>query len=213
MNRFHSKSSKCSLYVSSGLLSSHPISIHLTKTCLLGGIKGPLRFYLALGKKAKTTHNIFLLPSVRVQFAPSEPSNSLFSMVRPVTVAMYHLFGNYRAWVKFHTSGPAKLKRTLHITHFVGISTKSPLFVGAYMLGRFSRVQLFATLWTVAHQAPLSMASSRQEYWSGMPFSSPGDLPDPGIEPEFFTFPGLAGKFFTTSATWMLPLALFSSVA
>ena len=40
-----------------------------------------------------------------------------------------------------------------------------------------------ATLWTVAHQAPLSMEFSRQEYWSGLPFPSPGDLPDPGIEP------------------------------
>ena len=46
-----------------------------------------------------------------------------------------------------------------------------------------SRVQLFAILWTVAHQAPLSMGFSRQEYWSGLPFPSPGDLPDPGIEP------------------------------
>ena len=46
-----------------------------------------------------------------------------------------------------------------------------------------SRVQLFATPWTTAHQAPLSMGFSRQEYWSGVPFPSPGDLPDPGIEP------------------------------
>ena len=46
-----------------------------------------------------------------------------------------------------------------------------------------SRVRLFATPWTVAHQAPPSMEFSRQEYWSGLPFSSPGDLPDPGIEP------------------------------
>ena len=46
-----------------------------------------------------------------------------------------------------------------------------------------SRVQLFATLWTVAYQAPLSMGFSRQEYFSGLPFPSPGDLPDPGIEP------------------------------
>ena len=45
-----------------------------------------------------------------------------------------------------------------------------------------SCVRLFATLWTVAHQAPLSMVFSRQEYWSGLPFPSPGDLPDPGIE-------------------------------
>ena len=45
-----------------------------------------------------------------------------------------------------------------------------------------SRVQLFATLWTVAYRAPLSMRFSRQEYCSGLPFPSPGDLPDPGIE-------------------------------
>ena len=47
-----------------------------------------------------------------------------------------------------------------------------------------SCVQLFATLWTVAHQAPLYMGFSRQEYWSGLPFPYPGDLPDPGIEPR-----------------------------
>ena len=46
-----------------------------------------------------------------------------------------------------------------------------------------SRVRLFATPWTVAHQAPQSMEFSRQEYWSGLPFPSPGDLPNPGIEP------------------------------
>ena len=45
-------------------------------------------------------------------------------------------------------------------------------------------VRLFATPWTVAHQAPPSMGFSRQEYWSGWPFPSPGDLPDPGIEPR-----------------------------
>ena len=47
-----------------------------------------------------------------------------------------------------------------------------------------SRVQLFATLWTAAYQAPLSMGFSRQQSWSGLPFPSPGDLPDPGIEPR-----------------------------
>ena len=46
-----------------------------------------------------------------------------------------------------------------------------------------SCVRLFATTWTVPHQAPLSMGFSRQEYWSGLSFPSPGDLPDPGIEP------------------------------
>ena len=47
-----------------------------------------------------------------------------------------------------------------------------------------SRVQLFAAPWTVAYYTPLSMGFSRQEYWSGLPFPSPEDLPDPGIEPR-----------------------------
>ena len=47
-----------------------------------------------------------------------------------------------------------------------------------------SRVRLFVTPWTVAYQAPLSIRFSRQEYWSGLPFPSPGDLSDPGIEPR-----------------------------
>ena len=51
------------------------------------------------------------------------------------------------------------------------------------MVSSFSRVQLFETSWTVAHQAPLSMGFSRQEYWSGLPFTSAGDLSDPGMEP------------------------------
>ena len=46
-----------------------------------------------------------------------------------------------------------------------------------------SHVRLFATPWTVAHQTPLSMGSPRQEHWSGLPFPSSGDLPNPGIEP------------------------------
>ena len=54
----------------------------------------------------------------------------------------------------------------------------------AIFLVPLSRVQLFATPWTVAHQAPLSMGFFRQEYWSGLPFPSPGDLPDPGIKPR-----------------------------
>ena len=71
------------------------------------------------------------------------------------------------------------------------------------VLSRFSRVQLFATLWTKAYQAPLSIGFSRQEQWSGLPCPPPGEeLPDPGIEPMSLTSPALAGRFFTTSATW-----------
>ena len=60
--------------------------------------------------------------------------------------------------------------------------------------------------WTVAHQAPLSMAFSRQEYWSGLSFPSPGDLPDPGIKPASLMSPGSVGRFFTTSASWKAPI-------
>ena len=56
----------------------------------------------------------------------------------------------------------------------------------------------FPTPWTTAHQAPLSMGFPRQEYWSGLPFPSPGNLPHPGIEPVSLMSPALAGGFFTT---------------
>ena len=59
-----------------------------------------------------------------------------------------------------------------------------------------SCVQLFATLWTVSHQSLLSMEFSRQEYWSGLPFPTPGDLPNSRIEPA--SSPGLAGRFSNT---------------
>ena len=72
------------------------------------------------------------------------------------------------------------------------------------MLSHFSRVWLFGTPSTVARQALLSMEFSRQEYWSGLPFPSPGDLPDPGIEPASLTSLPLIGGFFTTATTSIL---------
>ena len=64
------------------------------------------------------------------------------------------------------------------------------------MLSCFSHVLHFVTLWTVARKTPLSMEFSRQEYWSGLPCSPSGDLPDPGIEPTSFTSPALVDGFF-----------------
>ena len=63
-----------------------------------------------------------------------------------------------------------------------------------------SCVQLFETSWTVAYQAPLSTGFPRQEYWSRMPFPTPADLPNPGIEPMSLESPALADRYFTTSA-------------
>ena len=71
-----------------------------------------------------------------------------------------------------------------------------------YVLCCFSCIQLFATLCAVAHQTPLSMGFSRQEYWSALPCPSPGDLPDPGIKLMFLISPALTGGFFRTSTTW-----------
>ena len=68
-----------------------------------------------------------------------------------------------------------------------------------YMLV-LSRIQLYVTPWTVARQPPLSMGFSWQEYWSGLPFHIPGDLPNPGIELSSLTSPALAGGSYTTSA-------------
>ena len=61
-----------------------------------------------------------------------------------------------------------------------------------------SRVRLFVTPWTVARQAPLSIEFSRQEYWGGLLFLPPVDLPDAGIKPESLASPALAGGFSTT---------------
>ena len=69
-------------------------------------------------------------------------------------------------------------------------------------------IQLFVTPWTVAHQAPLSMGFFRQEYWSGLPCSPAGNLPNSGTEPACLTSPALAGTFFTSSSAWEALLTL-----
>ena len=74
--------------------------------------------------------------------------------------------------------------------------------VCVYVLSCYSHVQLFATLWTAAHQAPLSMRVSRHEYWSGLPCAPPGDLPDPGIQLFLLCLLHWQVVFFTTSIIW-----------
>ena len=71
-----------------------------------------------------------------------------------------------------------------------------------HVLSCFSHVWLFASPWSVAHQASLSMGFCRQGYWSALPCPPPGDLPVPGIKPASLMSPAMAGGFFTTSATW-----------
>ena len=69
------------------------------------------------------------------------------------------------------------------------------------MFSVVSHVQLFVTPWTAASQTPQPMKFSRQEYWSGLPFPSLGDLPNPGIKPVSLPSPTLTGGLFTTSIT------------
>ena len=78
------------------------------------------------------------------------------------------------------------------------------------MLSRLVMTNSFETLWTVAHQAPLSMGFPRQEYWSGLPFPSPGELPNPGIEPmspqgQAFHHCGSTGLYNKRQTVWLDP--------
>ena len=86
------------------------------------------------------------------------------------------------------------------------------IFVYTYTCAcMISHIWLFIP-WTVAHQAPLSMELSRQEYWSGLPFPSPGDFSDPGIEVMSLASPALAGGFLTTEPPGKLTYTCNSSL-
>ena len=104
---------------------------------------------------------------------------------------------------------PLGFSHFLTLQHVSHCSSKQPMchpFQITCVLSHFSRVQLFATLWTVALQVPASMGISRQEYWSGLPCPPPGDLPDPGIKPSSLMSPALTGRFFTTSTIWEIQI-------
>ena len=106
-------------------------------------------------------------------------------------------------------------KVTLHSSYIRCGHKSSPterlnICVCVWVLSHFSHAQLHAFLWTVVWQAPLSIGFSRQEYWSELPCPPPGDLPDPGIEPESLESPVLAGGFFTTSTTWKVLAYLYT---
>ena len=93
-------------------------------------------------------------------------------------------------WMSSTTRESMYLKTRPQFSLSLGFQFPHVLFV--YSL---SCVGLFETPWTTDHQAPLSMRIPREEYWRGLPFPPPGDIPDPGIEP---VSPALAGGFFTT---------------
>ena len=108
----------------------------------------------------------------------------------------HRVFSGVRTFPQSLKSCLSLYKRGPELNNIIIIGKKSA------MLSCFSRVQLCATPWTVAHQAPLSMGilQARIQEWVACP--PPGDLPNPGMEPESLMSPALAGGFFTTSATW-----------
>ena len=93
-------------------------------------------------------------------------------------------------------------------TKFKKKTKKTQLFILCYSQS-FSHIPLFTTPQTIAHQAPLHMEFSRQEYLIGLPFSSPGDLTNPVIEPMSPESPAFAGRFFTTEPPGKNPLPFF----
>ena len=131
----------------------------------------------------------------------SAPAGSVFSSLTGETETCKPYLGHF-CQVYFCTRVNEKRKKYIlcHPTAAYKCCTAYSSF--ACMLSHFSHVRLFATLWTVARQASLSMGFSRQEYWSGLPYPPPGDLPNAGIEPVSLTSRALAGRFFTTGATW-----------
>ena len=92
--------------------------------------------------------------------------------------------------------------RTFTSRHVFILSEPKGKGAGVPALSRLSHVRFFATLWTVARQALLSMGFSRQEHWSGLPCSLPEDLPNAEIQPASLMFPALADGFLNTSTTW-----------
>ena len=84
------------------------------------------------------------------------------------------------------------------VLSIVTLLTRNHSVLSLALFGLTGDVQLIETPWTEAHEAPLSMKFSRPEYWSRLPFPSPGDLPDPGIELACLMSAALAGIFFST---------------
>ena len=95
-------------------------------------------------------------------------------------------------------AGPLPEEEDLHPWLYLWPGRNHREWINSHVVYSLSCVRPFATLWTVVDQAPPSTGFPRQEYWSGLPFPSPGDLPHPGIEPRSPGSPMLVSEFFTT---------------
>ena len=148
--------------------------------------------------------DVFPTPQVMVPSPPGLTGDGLLLCLHRSANQPTQVNGFILQKFQFHyitfLKNPLKLPTKIQSGFLPGHSDGTPLWHQCKIrrcAKLLSHVWLFATLWTVAQQASLSMGFSRQEYWSGLPFPPPRDLSDPGIEPES---PALAGRFFTSEA-------------
>ena len=108
----------------------------------------------------------------------------IYTLLYTIWIANKNLLYRTRGFTQFSFLHGERIQKRVGVCICKTPETKTALEVShVHLLSCFSHVQLFETLWTGAHQAPLFVGSSRQEYWIGLPFPPSGDLPDPGIEP------------------------------
>ena len=129
------------------------------------------------------------MPSRRHRFEPWVGKIPWRKERQPIPVFLPRKFHGQRSLVDYNPWGCKESDITEHtcavfpMTYDLGMDQHLAANSLLLLLSHFSHAQLFVTLWTVAHQAPLSMEFPRQKYWSGLPFPPPGDLSDPGMEP------------------------------
>ena len=156
---------------------SFPLSVHL-------GYEDVSFFPAGIGRVPLTWGPVELLLGWRtggLRELPASASFFKFLQLKILIVPNGHILG-------YHFLNPINTKPKTSKW-----STEFPVVIVVVLLSQ--SVWLFAASWTVARQAAPSMGFPRQEYWSGLPFPSPGDLPDPGIKPLSPAFPAVAGRF------------------
>ena len=137
---------------------------------------------------------IYSFKSLAPDFSSSPPCCLWFSP----SILQYPKVNPSGGWLYLSWSASTLILSSFHVS--------SPMpwtYISCAVLSSYSYVWFFVTPWTVAHQAPLSIWFSREEYWSGLPCPPPGNLPDPGINSKSLMSPALPGRFFT-SGTWQV---------
>ena len=146
---------------------------------------GEIRSHMIQGQKGKGREVVQLCPTLCDPMGCSPPGSSVHGIFQA------------RVWSGLPFPSPWPKNQNIKKKKRSNIITNSMCVCSVAQ----SCLTLFSS-WTIAHQAPLPMEFSRQKYWRGVPSPTPGDLPEPEIEPESLASPALAGGFFTTSAAW-----------